>query len=191
MLEKALLLTGELSPSDDKKAGRLLEFFGVSLQVQSAEDLASLTNNSTGDETSHRLVCAAETFASVIGDLQNPSNGATEFAQRIHSIFLYSSGNAAATARVASQLCETPVSIGKEPDGETEWLIADDSDPMFGAMRGLRVRLAPAAPIGVDLFVTNQNSHHGLIQCTKQGLFSENNLERRAGIHFVRTINRH
>ena len=75
MLEEALLLTGDPSSSDDGRAERLLEFFGVSFQRQSTKDFKLLTSSPIAGNMSYRLVCAAQTFASVIGELQNAFAG--------------------------------------------------------------------------------------------------------------------
>jgi hypothetical protein len=171
MLEKALLLTGDPSSSDDGRAERLLEFFGVSFQRQSTKDFKLLTSSPIGGSMSYRLVCAAQTFASVIGELQNGLQGATEFARHIHSVFLYSTVDAAATARVASQFCRATISISKGSEDETEWRIADDASAIFGAMRGLRIHLASATLNSSNLFVANEGSQTALIGAANKVAF--------------------
>jgi len=171
MLEEALLLTGDPSSSDDGRAEKLLEFFGVSFQRQTTKDFKLLTTSPIGGNMNYRLVCAAQTFASVIGELQNGSQGATEFARQIHSVFLYSTVDAAATARVASQFCRATISISKASEDETEWQIADDASAMFGAMRGLRIHLASATLNGSNLFVANEGSQSALIGAANKVAF--------------------
>ena len=171
MLEEALLLTGDPLSSDDGKAERLLEFFGVSFQKQSTKDFKLLTSSPIAGNISYRLVCAAQTFASVIGELQNGSQRATEFARHIHSVFLYSTVDAAASARVASQFCGATISISKGSEDQTEWRIADDASAMFGAMRGLRVHLASATLNSPNLFVTNKGSQFALIGAANKVAF--------------------
>lgn len=171
MLEEALFLTGDASSSDDGRAEKLLEFFGVSFQRQSTKDFKLLMTSPIGGNMNYRLVCAAQTFASVIGELQNGSQGATEFARQIHSVFLYSTVDAAATARVASQFCRATISISKASEDETEWQIADDASAMFGAMRGLRIHLASAMLTGSNLFVANEGSQSALIGAANKVAF--------------------
>ena len=171
MLEEALLLTADPPSSDDEKAGRLLEFFGVSFQRQSTKDFKLLTSSSIAGNMSCRLVCAAQTFASVIGELQNGLQGATEFARHVHSVFLYSTVDAAATARVASQFCRATISISKGSEDETEWRIANDASAMFGAMRGLRVHPASATLNSSNLFVANEGSQSALIRAENKVAF--------------------
>ena len=158
MLENALLLTDFPSSTEDAKAKRLLEFFGVPFQRWDTKDFIQLAISSVRSNTSYRLVCAAQTFASVIGELQNASPGANGFARQIHSVFLYSNGNAAATARVAGQLCGATISIGKGLENGIEWQIADDPNAICGPMRGLRVRPPAARLKSCDFFVTNEDS---------------------------------
>ncbi len=171
MLEKALLLTGDSSSSDDERAGRLLEFFGVPFQRQSIKDFRLPVNGSAGSNVSYRLVCAAQTFASVIGELRNAAHGATGFARQIHSVFLYSNGDADGTARVVSQLCGAKVSIAKASGNETDWRIADGSDAMFGAMRGLCVRPAACTLSNCSFFVANESSASALIGAARNVAF--------------------
>jgi hypothetical protein len=171
MLEEALLLTGDPSSSDDGRAERLLEFFGVSFQRQSTKDFKLLTSSPIGSNMSYRLVCAAQTFASVIGELQNGSQGATEFARHIHSVFLYSTVDAAASARLASQFCRATISINKGSEDETEWRIADDGGAMFGAIGGLRIHLASATLNTSNLFVVNEGSQSVLIGAANKVAF--------------------
>ena len=164
MLEEALLLTGDPSSSDDGRAERLLEFFGVSFQRQSTKDFKLLTSSPIGGNMSYRLVCAAQTFASVIGELQNASC-TVRLNLRGKSIpfSCIPTGDIAAAARVASQLCGGTISVSKGSEDETEWRIADDPSAMCGAMRGLRVHLASATLNSSNLFVANEGSQSALI----------------------------
>ena len=171
MLEKALLLTGDTSSSDDGRAERLLEFFGVSFQRQSTKDFKLLTSSPIGGNMSYRLVCAAQTFASLIAELQNASSGATEFARQIHSVFLYSNGDIAGAARVVSQLCGGTISVTNGSVNETEWWIADDPAGMCGVMRGLRIHLASATLNSSNLFVANEGSQTALIGAANKVAF--------------------
>ena len=158
MLENALLITGPRSSTEDAKAKRVLEFFGVPFQRCSTKDFIRLAISTVRNNTSYRLVCAAQTFATVVGELQNASRGATEFARHVHSVFLYSNGAAAATARVASELCGATISIEKGLENETEWQIADDPNAICGPMRGLSVRPPAARLKSCDFFVTTKDS---------------------------------
>jgi hypothetical protein len=163
MQEEALLLTADSSSTDDARARRLLEFFGIPFQTHSAKDFRLLVHGLDGSHGSYRLMCAAQTFSSVIGELKNPSPGANGFVQRPHSVFLYSNGDAAAAARVASQLCGTTISAARESENQTEWRIADDPSAICGSMRGLRIRPAATTLNSCDIFVTNDNFSSALI----------------------------
>ena len=89
MQEKALLLTADYPSADDQRAERLLEFFGVRYLKRRATEFGPPENKS-GEK--YRLVCSAQTFARVMGDLQNSSNS-NSLARQIHSVFLYSNGD--------------------------------------------------------------------------------------------------
>ena len=171
MLEEALLLTGDSPSSDDERAERLLEFFGVPFQRQSIKDFRLPVNSPAGSDVSYRLVCAAQNFASVVGELRNASHGPTEFARQIHSVFLYSNGDTAGAAKVVSQLCEAQVSVAKASGSETEWRIADGPDAMFGAMRGLCIRPAAGTLSNCNFFVTDGGSASALIAAANNVAF--------------------
>lgn len=170
MWEEALLLTGESPSSDDERAGRLLEFFGVPFQSQSIKDFRLSMNGVAAGETSYRLVCAAQTFASLIGERKDVRD-ANGFAQQIHSVFLYSNGDATAAARVASQLSGAKISVAKGSGNEADWRIANDPDGMFGAMRGLRVCPAVATLSNCSFFVADGDSKSALIGAANRVAF--------------------
>ena len=96
MQEKALLLTADYASADDQKAERLLNFFGVRYLKQRATELG-LPENKSAEK--YRLVCSAQAFARLVGDLQNVSCNSNSLARQIHSVFLYSSGDPVALAK--------------------------------------------------------------------------------------------
>jgi hypothetical protein len=171
MREQAFLVTGDHPSIDDGRAGRLLEFFGVPYQTQNATDFRLPKISQAESNTKCRLVCAAETFARVVGELQDASHGAEGFAQRVHSVLLYPTGNAAALAAVVSQLSGAKVLINKGVGSEIEWCIADDPGGVCGAMRGLRVRPTPATLEGCDFFDVNGSSVTPLIAAGNKAAF--------------------
>ena len=171
MPEEALLLTGDSSSRDDERAERLLEFFGVPFHRQSIKDFKLPVARAVGSNASHRLVCAAQTFAALAAGLQNGSHGATEFARHIDSVFLYSNDDAAATAKIASQLCGKTISIGKGSEDDIEWHVADDPGAMFGAMRGLSIRPAPATLSSSNIFVAKEAFDDALISAANKVAF--------------------
>src|ERR1044072_5440294 len=142
VLEKALLVTADSSPSDDQRAGRLLEFFGVACESCDVKDFISLLSKPVED--GYRVVCAAQTFASVIGELQSVLESKIGTARQIHSVFLYPNGDVPGAATLITQISGANVSIAKPSGREIDWRVADDADGMFGAMRGLDVHPAPA-----------------------------------------------
>jgi len=137
MQEKALLLTADYPSADDQRAERLLEFFGVRYLKQRAAELGLAENKST---EKCRLVCSAQSFARVMGNLQNASGNANLLATQIHSVFLYSDGDPVAIANVVSQLSGGTISIRRGAGRVTQWHIANDPDGMCGAMRDLRIQ---------------------------------------------------
>jgi hypothetical protein len=171
MPEEALLLTADPSSRDDERAKRLLEFFGVTFRRQTIRDLKLLVSSPVRSNRSYRLACAAQTFAAFVAGLQNASHGTTEFARHIHSVFLYSNGDTAATSKVATQLCGAMITVGKGSGDETEWKIADDPGDMFGALRGLSIRPAPATLSSSNIFVTNKGCQAGVISAANKVAF--------------------
>jgi len=163
MLEKALLLTGDHSLADDRRAGRLLEFFGVPYQRQSATDFRLPESSPAGENTSYRLVCAAQTFARVMGDLQDASHHLNGFTRQIHSVFLYSNGDPVALANVVGQLYGTTISIRRGAGTNIQWRVANDPDGMCGAMRDLRIHPSATTLGSGDFFHTDGSSVTSLI----------------------------
>ena len=137
MQEKALLLTADYPSADDQRAERLLEFFGVRYLKQRAAELG-LAENDSAEKC--RLVCSAQSFARVMGNLQNASGNANLLATQIHSVFLYSDGDPVAIANVVSQLSGGTISIRRGAGRVTQWHIANDPDGMCGVMRDLRIQ---------------------------------------------------
>jgi hypothetical protein len=171
MLEKALLLTGDHSLADDRRAGRLLEFFGVPYQRQSATDFRLPESSPAGKNTSYRLVCAAQTFARVMGDLQDASHHLNGFTRQIHSVFVYSNGDPVALANVVGQLYGTTISIRRGAGSDIQWRIANDPDGMCGAMRDLRIHPSATTLRSGDFFHTDGSSVTSLIAAGNKAAF--------------------
>jgi hypothetical protein len=169
--EQAVLVTGDHPSIDDGRAGRLLEFFGVPYQMRNATDFRLPERSQAQSNTKCRLVCAAEIFARLMEELQNTSPGRQEFAQTVHSVFLYPTNIPAGLAKVVSDLSGTKISICKGAGSEIEWGIADDPGDVCGAMRGLRVRPTPATLEGCDFFDANGSSVTPLIAAGNKAAF--------------------
>lgn len=149
--EQAFLVTGDYPSIDDRRARRLLEFFGVGYETRKATDFRLLENNPAGNNGSYRLVCGAQAFIQ-LGHLQNLSPDSNGFGRQIHSVFLYSNSDPVSVAKVLNRLCGANNSIRRGAGSDPEWCIADDPDGMCGAMRGLHVRPAAATLRGGDFF---------------------------------------
>src|SRR5262245_27959696 len=154
MLEKALLLTDDHSLADDRRAGRLLDFFGVPYEKQSATEFRLSESRSIGKNTNYRIVCAAQTFRYVMRQLQDVSHQSSGFTRQIHSVFLYSNGDPVAVRNVVAQITGTPVSISKGAGSDTKWRIADSPEGMCGVMRDLQLRPASGLLRSCNFFHT-------------------------------------
>jgi hypothetical protein len=137
MQEKALLITADYPSADDQRAERLLNFFGVHYLKRRATELG-LPENKSAEK--YRLVCSAQAFVRVVGDLQNVSRNSNSLARQIHSVFLYSNGDPVALANAVSQLSGATISIRRGAERVTEWHIANEPDGVCGAMRDLRIQ---------------------------------------------------
>lgn len=171
MPEEALLLTADESSTDDERAQRLLQFFGVPFQRKRMQDVVSLSEGLVKSDKSYRLVCAARNFLSVMNELGSASHPTNGFGRYIHSVFLYSESDTATSADVASQLCKETISVSKAAENETEWRIANDPDGMCGPMRGLHIRPAVAALKSCEFFVANDTSSSALIGAENKASF--------------------
>ncbi len=171
MREQAFLLTGDQPSIDDGRSGRLLGFFGVPYETHKAADFRLQEGSQARSSTRCRIVCAAETFAGVIDNQQNGLYGADQFAQKVHSVFLYPTANTVGFAKVISELSGAKVSIQQGAGRNIEWCIADDPTGICGAMRGLRIRPAPGTPKGYHLFDANGISAARLIAAGNTAAF--------------------
>src|SRR5881398_3318643 len=160
MQEKALLLTAAYPSTDDQRAERLLDFFGVHYLKRRATELGLPENKSAGK---YRLVCSAQGFARVVGDLQNVSRNSNCLARQIHSVFLYSNGDPVALANAVSQLSGATISIRRGAERVTEWHIANEPDGVCGAMRDLRIQPSATYLRSGDFFHTDGESLTPLI----------------------------
>lgn len=161
MQDKALLLTADYPSADDQRAERLLEFFGVGYLKRHAAELLELPENKSAEKC--RLVCSAQSFARVMGNLQNASGNANLLARQIHSVFLYSNGDPVAVANTVSQLSGVTTSIRRGAGSVTQWHIANDPDGMCGAMRDLRIQPSATYLRTGDFFHTDGGSLTPLI----------------------------
>ncbi len=171
MQEKALLLTGDRSSVADRKAERLLEFFGVPYQKQSATDFRLPESSSITNNSNYRLICTTRTFVQVMGALEKAPYDSKRFSRQIHSVFLYSDGDPVTLANVVGQLSGATISIRKGARTHVQWSIADDLDGVCGAMRGLRVPPAAMALSGCDFFDANDCSATPLISAGAKTAF--------------------
>ena len=160
MQEQALLLTADYPSADDQRAERLLEFFGVRYLKRRAAELGLPENEST---EKCRLVCSAQSFARVMGNLQPASGNANLLARQIHSIFLYSNGDPVAVANVVSQLSGGTISIRRGAGNVIRWHIANDPDGTCGVMRDLRIQPSATCLRTGDFFHTDGGSLTPLI----------------------------
>src|SRR4030095_7076630 len=168
MQEKALLLIADYPSGDDHRAERLLEFFGVPCQRRHTTELSlPATDSAEG----YRLVCAAEAFARVMGELQNGSRDFNSFARQIHSVFLYPNGDPVALANVVGQLSGATISIRRGTGGDIQWRIADDPGGMCGIMRDLRIHPAVTALRSFDFFHMDGSSASPLIAADDKAAF--------------------
>jgi hypothetical protein len=168
MQERALLLIADYPSSDDHRAERLLEWFGVPCQRRHTTELRlSAPNSAQG----YRLVCATEAFARVIGELQNGSHDFNSFARQIHSVFLYSNGDPVALANVVGQLSGATITIRRGTGGDIQWRIADDPDGVCSTMRDLCIRPAATALRSFDFFHTDGSSASPLIAAGNKAAF--------------------
>src|SRR5262245_56704252 len=153
--EKALVLIGDYPSIDDRRIERLLEFFGVPYETRKVTDFRLPATREDATNTRCRLVCAAEIFAHMIQQVEKASDQFDGFAQKIHSVFLYPTGNADDLANIVTELSEGKVKTCKGTKGDTQWLIADDPEGICGAMRGVRAHPVIATVEGRDFLDLN------------------------------------
>jgi hypothetical protein len=160
MQEKALLLTADYPSADDRRAERLLNFFGVRYLKRGATEV-ELAENKSAEK--YRLVCSVQAFRRLVGDLQNVSCNSNPIARQIHSVFLYSNRDPVALANAVSKLSGATISIRRGAGRVIEWHVANEPDGMFGAMRDLRIQPSGAHLGSSDFLNTDGESLTPLI----------------------------
>jgi len=161
MVAEVILLTDEHSSAMDCRAKKLLEFFGVQYQTQTATDFFPAKCNSSRRDRSYRILSAAQSFYSVIRKLEEIID--SDSAAQVHSVFLYSNGDPVALGKVVSQLCGKDVLICRGANNDLRWTIAHDPEGMFGAMGGLQVHPGAGTLNSADFFGVPQSGLHPLI----------------------------
>jgi hypothetical protein len=144
--QTAVLLTGDHPCGRESRAARLLEFFGVACDTQSAVEFTP--RGALEPKRRQRLIGTTQGFQSVANALRTHN----ELQNQIHSIFLFSNGDPIALSKVASELSGSNISVRRGAKTHLEWTIADDPDGLHGAMRGLHVRPAPKVVSSADFF---------------------------------------
>src|SRR5262249_43299605 len=170
LLEKALLIVGDYPSTDDRRAERLLEFFGVSYKTRKGTDLRLSEISQAATSPKVRLLCKAETFGHVLQEMKT-SHGVNGFGQQIHSVFLYSDGNTDGLANIVSQLIGSKVLISRGAKDDTEWHITDDPEGLCGAMRGLCANPSPATVESYDFLDINGTSAIPLVSTGSKTAF--------------------
>jgi hypothetical protein len=150
MNEKALLLIDDYPSIDDRRAERLVEFFGVPYEIRKATDFRLTATSEDATNSKCRLVCAAEIFSRMVEQVEKASGEFDGFAQQIHSVFLYPTGNADDLANIVTGLSGGKIETCKGTKGDTQWHIAADPEGICGAMCGVHVHPLPATMEGRD-----------------------------------------
>ncbi len=169
MLARAILLTGDDSTAMDCRVKKLLKFFDVHCQTESAADFRPAECNSSAGKLSYKILCAAQTFPSFIRTLEKVIDSRS--ALPIQSVFLYSNGDPVALAKVVSQLSGTDISVHTGADNDVHWSIVDNSEGMFGPMRGLHVHPGAETLNTSDFFHVNQSGLNPLISSRNVAAF--------------------
>ena len=147
MGQTALLLTGDHPCGRESRAARLLEFFGVAYETQSAVEFTT-PEGAPASKRRYRLIGTAQSFQSVANALRTHKR----LQDEIHSIFLFSNGDPIGLSKIVSQLSGSNISVRRGAKTHREWTIADDPDGLHGAMRGLHVQPAPTLVSSSDFF---------------------------------------
>jgi hypothetical protein len=169
--EKALLLIGDYPSIDDRRVERLLEFFGVRYETRKATDFRLPATSQDATNSKCRLVCAAEIFGHMIEQVETASVESDGFAQQIHSVFLYPTGNAHDLANIVTRLSGGKVKTCKGARSDIQWHIADDPEGICGAMRGVRAHPLPATVEGRDFLGLNGSPSIPLVSTGTKAAF--------------------
>ncbi len=160
MSEEALLLTNGGPARENIKVAKVLRFFGVPARELRVGEFQALTSPGPERPVRYRIFCSSDTFARLIGDLEESPERIPRWQENVHSTFVYAGAALESLEKVARVLTGDAGAMLAEMAGRPGDFVVSRELPEFcRAMSGVRVA-APEAIAGtrVALHTSHANS---------------------------------
>jgi len=140
MTEPALLLTGDSTSEQERRVGRVLQFFGIPSRNLAAAEVpfASAADGLTPEKP--RILCSTEVFLRVIEALEQNPACKQWWTQSVHSAFVYQGGSQDSLQRLARILTGDDKAVLHAIDASAgDFVVSDELTDFCQVMAGVRV----------------------------------------------------
>ena len=140
MTEPALLLTGDSTSEQERRIGRVLQFFGIPSRNLAAAEVpfASAADGLTPEKP--RILCSTEVFLRVIEAWEQNPACKQWWTQSVHSAFVYQGGSQDSLQRLARILTGDDKAVLHAIDASAgDFVVSDELTDFCQVMAGLRV----------------------------------------------------
>jgi peptidoglycan/xylan/chitin deacetylase (PgdA/CDA1 family) len=147
--QKAILLNHDSLSVENKKIGRILDFFGVPKRASTTAEF--LADNSAGRKSSQdcRLICSSGTFLRLIEDFERDAGWMQPWEEQVHSAFVYMGDGSEILQKLVRKLTgDNGAVICKINPSDRDIVVSDDLDDFCGVMSSLRVTTSQATANG-------------------------------------------
>jgi len=164
---EAVLLSHPDLSSGDKRAGKVLSFFGVPWRALTiANFLAEITDRHP-TPANLRVFCSAEVFSRLIKDFEGSLDGRDLWKEYVHSVFVHS-GDDLDTLQELTRLLtgDRRAALSKTDPGAVNLSVSDHLDDFCGVMAGMRVT-GSASSVNDSLIL--DSSHQNAVNIISAG----------------------
>jgi hypothetical protein len=136
----AVLLSHPDLSSGDKRAGKVLSFFGVPWRALTIADFLTELTGRYLIPAASRVFCSAEVFLRLIKDFEGSLDSGELWKEHIHSVFVHS-GDDLDTLQELTRLLtgDRRAALSKTDPGAVDLTVSDHLDDFCGVMAGMQV----------------------------------------------------
>jgi hypothetical protein len=136
----AVLLSHPDLSSGDKRAGKVLSFFGVPWRALTIADFLTELTGRYLIPAASRVFCSAEVFLRLIKDFEGSLDRGELWKEHIHSVFVHS-GDDLDTLQELTRLLtgDRRAALSKTDPGAVDLTVSDHLDDFCGVMAGMQV----------------------------------------------------
>jgi hypothetical protein len=156
---EAMLLSHPDLSSGDKRAGKVLSFFGVPWRDLTITDFLAEITDRHPTPPNLRLFCSAEVLLRLIKDFEGSLDGRELWKEHVHSVFVHS-GDDLDTLQELTRLLtgDRRAALSKTDPGAVDLAVSDHLDDFCGVMAGMRVT-GSASSVNDSLILDSSNEN--------------------------------